>query len=81
MKRLLVVLLVAFTFNGFAQQKPLEWHTDVTKAINMSVQSGKPLLFFFGLPPGMLGRRDFPGLPADLVLVLFKGTMKLDMYP
>jgi len=47
MKRLLVVLLVAFTFNGFAQQKPLEWHTDVTKAINISVQSGKPLFFFF----------------------------------
>jgi len=47
MKRLLVVLLVAFTFNGFAQQKPLEWHTDVTKAIKISVQSGKPLFFFF----------------------------------
>ena len=47
MKRLLVVLLVTFTFNGFSQQKPLEWHTDVNKAINMSVQSGKPLLFFF----------------------------------
>ena len=47
MKRLLVVLLVTFTFNGFSQQKSLEWHTDVNKAINMSVQSGKPLLFFF----------------------------------
>jgi thioredoxin-related protein len=47
MKKLLVVLLVAFALNGFAQQKPLEWHTDVTKAINISVQSGKPLFFFF----------------------------------
>ena len=47
MKRLLVVLLVTFTFNGFSQQKSLEWHTDVNKAINISVQSGKPLFFFF----------------------------------
>jgi protein disulfide-isomerase len=47
MKRLLVVLLVAFTFNGFSQQKPLEWHTDVNKAIKISVETEKPLFFFF----------------------------------
>ena len=47
MKRLLVVLLVTFTFNGFAQQKPLEWHTDVNKAIKISVETEKPLFFFF----------------------------------
>jgi thioredoxin-related protein len=47
MKNLLVVLLVAFSLNGFAQQKELVWHTDVDKAINLSVQSGKPLFFFF----------------------------------
>ena len=47
MKNLLAVLLVALSLNGFAQQKPLEWHTDVNKAINISVQSGKPLFFFF----------------------------------
>ena len=47
MKNLLAVLLVTLSLNGFAQQKPLEWHTDVNKAINMSVQSGKPLFFFF----------------------------------
>ena len=47
MKNLLVVLLVALSFNGFAQQKELVWHTDVEKAINLSVQSGKPLFFFF----------------------------------
>jgi len=47
MKNLLVVLLVALSFNGFAQQKELVWHTDVDKAINLSVQTGKPLLFFF----------------------------------
>ena len=47
MKNLLVVLLVAFSLNGFAQQKELVWHIDVDKAINLSVQSGKPLFFFF----------------------------------
>ena len=46
-KKILVVLLVAFSLNGFAQQKELVWHTDVDKAINLSVQSGKPLFFFF----------------------------------
>jgi len=47
MKNLLVVLLVTLSFNGFAQQKELVWHTDANKAINLSVQSGKPLFFFF----------------------------------
>ena len=47
MKHLLAVVLIAFSLNGFAQQKPLEWHTDVNKAINISFESGKPLLFFF----------------------------------
>jgi len=47
MKKLLVVLLVALSFNGFAQQKAIEWHTDVNKAVNLSVQTGKPLFFFF----------------------------------
>ena len=47
MKNLLAVLLVTLSLNGFAQQKPLEWHTDVNQAINLSVKSGNPLLFFF----------------------------------
>jgi len=47
MKKLLVVLLVALSLNGFAQQKAIEWHTDVNKAVNLSVQTGKPLFFFF----------------------------------
>jgi len=47
MKKILIVLLVAISFNGFAQQKDAEWHTDVNKAINLSVQTGKPLFFFF----------------------------------
>ena len=47
MKKILVVLLVALSINGFAQQKEIEWHTDVNNAVNISVQTGKPLLLFF----------------------------------
>jgi protein disulfide-isomerase len=47
MKNLLVVLLVALSLNGFAQQKGLEWHTDVNKAIELSVKTEKPLFMFF----------------------------------
>ena len=47
MKKILAVVLIAFSLNGFAQQKELVWHTDVNKAINISVKSGKPLFFFF----------------------------------
>ena len=47
MKKILLVLLVALSINGFAQQKELVWHTDVNKAINISLQTSKPLYFFF----------------------------------
>ena len=47
MKHLLAVLLIALSLNGFAQQKELVWHTDVNKAINISVETGKPLFMFF----------------------------------
>lgn len=47
MKKILAVLFIALSLNGFAQQKETEWHTDVNKAINLSVQTGKPLFFFF----------------------------------
>ena len=47
MKKILLVLLVALSINGFAQQKEIEWHTDITKAVNISVETGKPLFFFF----------------------------------
>ena len=47
MKNLLVVLLVALSINGFAQQKEIEWHTDVDKAIKISTETGKPLFMFF----------------------------------
>ena len=47
MKKLLTILLIVSSFNGFTQQKETEWHTDVNKAINLSIQTDKPLLFFF----------------------------------
>ena len=47
MKNLLAILLVVASLNGFAQQKELTWHTDVNKAINLSLQQEKPLFFFF----------------------------------
>ena len=47
MKKLLIILIVALSLNGFAQQKELVWHTDLNKAINISVKTEKPLFFFF----------------------------------
>jgi len=47
MKKILTVLLVALTINGFAQQNKIEWYTDIDKAINISLESKKPLLLFF----------------------------------
>ena len=48
MKNLVVVVvLVALSLNGFAQQKALVWHTDVNKAIELSVKREKPLFMFF----------------------------------
>ena len=47
MKKILTVLLVALSFNGFAQQNKIEWHTDIDKAIKISLKTEKPLLLFF----------------------------------
>ena len=47
MKNLLTVLSIILSLNGFSQQNELTWHTDVNKAINLSLQEEKPLFFFF----------------------------------
>ena len=39
MKKLLAVLLVALSLNGFAQSQKLTWHTDMNKAIELSVKT------------------------------------------
>ena len=47
MKNLLAVLLITLSLSSFAQQKELVWHTDVNKAIELSVKTEKPLFMFF----------------------------------
>ena len=37
MKKILSILLVLFSLNLFGQESELKWHTDVTKAINISM--------------------------------------------
>ncbi len=47
MKKLILLLLVSFSLNSFSQQSTLEWHTDMNKAIEISVKTQKPMLLFF----------------------------------
>lgn len=47
MKKLISILLLFLTINVFAQEGELEWHTDVNKAIELSIESEKPLFMFF----------------------------------
>ncbi len=47
MKKLITILLLATSINGFAQHKESDWHTDVNKAIKLSIQQEKPLFLFF----------------------------------
>lgn len=47
MKKLISILLLFLTINAFAQEGGLDWHTDVNKAIELSIESEKPLFMFF----------------------------------
>ena len=57
MKKTFSILLLLISINLFAQESDvlvqkqdlfqLKWHTDVTKAINISMETEKPLFFFF----------------------------------
>ena len=47
MKKIITILLVAISFNGFAQHKESAWHTDVNQAIKLSMQQEKPIFLFF----------------------------------
>lgn len=47
MKKLISILLLFLTINVFAQEGDLDWHTDVNKAIELSIESEKPLFMFF----------------------------------
>ena len=47
MKNLLTILLLAFTLNVYAQKQEIIWHTDIEKAIDISIKTEKPLFLFF----------------------------------
>lgn len=47
MKKLISILLLFLTINVFAQEGELDWYTDVNKAIELSIESEKPLFMFF----------------------------------
>ena len=47
MKKILLSLCLLLSINSFSQEKDLVWHTDVNKAIEISIETEKPLFFFF----------------------------------
>ena len=47
MKKILLSLCLLLSINSFGQESDLVWHTDVNKAITISIESEKPLFFFF----------------------------------
>ena len=47
MNKILSILLLLISINLYSQESELEWHTDVSKAINISIENEKPLFFFF----------------------------------
>ena len=47
MKKIFSILILFLSLNLYSQESDLVWHTDVTKAINISMEKEKPLFFFF----------------------------------
>ena len=48
MRKIILLLIIGFTFNLTAQKiEPLKWNDDLTKAIPASISANKPLLLFF----------------------------------
>ena len=47
MKKILLSLCLLLSINSFSQENDLVWHTDVNKAIEISIETEKPLFFFF----------------------------------
>ena len=47
MKKIFSILILFLSLNLYSQESDLVWHTDVTKAINISMENEKPLFFFF----------------------------------
>ena len=47
MKKYISILLLFLSINVFSQEGDLKWHTDLNKAIEISIESEKPLFMFF----------------------------------
>tara|TARA_B100001057_G_scaffold260519_1_gene260716 strand:+ start:3777 stop:4244 length:468 start_codon:yes stop_codon:yes gene_type:complete len=47
MKKFISIIFLLFTLNAFSQEPELKWHTDLNKAIELSMQDDKPLFMFF----------------------------------
>ena len=47
MKKTLSIIILFISINLYAQETELEWHTDVSKAIKISMDNEKPLFFFY----------------------------------
>tara|TARA_Y100000385_G_scaffold154793_1_gene160489 strand:- start:558 stop:1025 length:468 start_codon:yes stop_codon:yes gene_type:complete len=47
MKKLIVIVLILFIQNLHSQQSTLNWHTDLNKAVNISISENKPMMLFF----------------------------------
>lgn len=47
MKKILLSLCLLVSINSVGQESNLVWHTDVNKAIEISIENEKPLFFFF----------------------------------
>lgn len=47
MKKYISILLLFLSINVLSQEGDLEWHTDLNKAIEISIESEKPLFMFF----------------------------------
>ena len=47
MKKLIVIVFILFIQNLHSQQSTLNWHTDLNKAVNISISENKPMMLFF----------------------------------
>jgi protein disulfide-isomerase len=48
MKKILVsAFILLFLQNFYSQQSTLNWHTDLNKAVNISINEKKPIMLFF----------------------------------
>lgn len=47
MKKIILLLVVAFSFTSFSQNVSNEWSTDMNKSIEISLETNKPIMLFF----------------------------------